>query len=95
MKQELIKEKIPFGIHHAKRIDQNDYNWADIIFYMDDENKYYLDRIIVDKKNIIKPIYLYTPDINEIEDPWYTRNFSKVVSQIKRCVLDIFKNLNN
>ena len=95
MKQELMKEKIPFSVHHAKRIDQSDYNWADIIFYMDDENKYYLDRIIVDNKNIIKPIYLYTPDINEIEDPWYTRNFSKVVSQIKRCVLDIFKNLNN
>ena len=95
MKQELIKEKIPFGVHHAKRIDQNDYNWADIIFYMDDENKYYLNRIIADTKNIIKPIYLYTPDINEIEDPWYTRNFSKVVSQIKRCVSDIFKDLNN
>lgn len=95
MKQTLRMEGIPFGVHHATRINQQDYAWADIIFYMDDENKYYLNRIVPDVDNKIKPIYLYTPEISEIEDPWYTRNFQKVVSQIKTCVNDIFKVLNN
>ena len=93
MKQELYLQGIPFGIHHATRIIKEDYDSADYIFYMDDENKYYLDRIVMDTKNKVKPIYLFTPEISEIEDPWYTRNFHKVVEQIKRCVSDIFNNI--
>lgn len=93
MKQELYRQDIPFDIHHATRINKDDYDWADYIFFMDDENKYYLDKILVDSQNKIKPIYLYTPSINEIEDPWYTRNFHKVVEQIKTCLKDIFSNI--
>ena len=93
MKQTLTQEGIPFDIHHATRINQKDYDWVDIIFYMDDEYKWSLDRIVHDTKGKIKPIYQYTPDIYEIEDPWYTRNFQKVVTQIKRCVLDILENI--
>ena len=93
MKQTLAQEGIPFDIHHATRINQKDYDWADVIYYMDDENKWSLDRIVNDIKGKIKPIYQYTPDIYEIEDPWYTRNFQKVVTQIKRCVLDILENI--
>ena len=93
MKQELYRQGIPFNAHHATRITKEDYENADYIFYMDDENKYYLDRIISDTRNILKPIYLFTPEINEIEDPWYTRNFHKVVEQIKRCINDIFANI--
>ena len=93
MKQELFKQGIPFGPHRATRITQGDYDSADYIFYMDDENKYYLNKIVVDTQNKVKPIYLFTPEIYEIEDPWYTRNFHKVVEQIKQCVKDIFNNI--
>ena len=93
MKQELYSQGIPFGIHHAKRITKEDYDSADYIFYMDDENRYYLNRIVNDASNKIRPIYLFTPEISEIEDPWYTRNFHKVLEQIKRCVKDILDNI--
>ena len=93
MKQELYRQSIPFGEHHATRITKEDYDWADYIFYMDDENKYYLEKILVDNQDKIKPIYLYTSQINEIEDPWYTGNFHKVVEQIKMCLKDIFSNI--
>lgn len=93
MKQELYRQSIPFGEHHATRITKEDYDWADFIFYMDDENKYYLEKILVDNQDKIKPIYLYTSQINEIEDPWHTGNFHKVVEQIKMCLKDIFSNL--
>ena len=41
----------------------------------------------------ILPIYKYTKDIYEIEDPWYTDRFDVVVKQITRCVEDILKNI--
>ena len=93
MKNELARQGIPFSRHHATRIDQKDYEWADIIFYMDDENKYSLRYIVNDTQNKTKPIYEYTSGIYEIEDPWYTRNFQSVVNQITMCVKDILKNL--
>lgn len=93
MKQTLRQMGIHFDIHHATRINQSDYDWADVILYMDDENKWSLNRIVMDAKGKIKPIYQYTQEIYEIEDPWYTRNFQKVVMQIQKCVTDILKNI--
>ena len=93
MKNELARQGIKYSIHQAKRIDQSDYLWADIIYYMDDENKYSLMHMFPFDKNKIKPIYQYSNNIYEIEDPWYTRNFTSVVNQIKQCVADILKNI--
>lgn len=93
MKRELNRQSIPFSYHAATRINQKDYDWADYIFYMDDNNRYYLSRLLDDKNNKIKPIYLYSEGINEIEDPWYTGNFFKVVNELKQCIKDIFMNI--
>ena len=95
MKNELYRQGIPFARHSAQRINQNDYDWADIIFYMDDENKYSLKYMFDDVLNKIKPIYQYTQGIYEIEDPWYTRNFTSVVNQIKTCVKDILEKISS
>ena len=93
MKNELARQKIPFSHHSATRINQYDYDWADIIYYMDDENKYSLKYMFDDELGKIKPIYQYSKGIYEIEDPWYTRNFQSVVNQIKICITDILDNL--
>ena len=92
MKRELIKNNIPFDKHYAKRIDYKDYEEADFIFYMDDENRYYLERMLPNS-NKIYPIYKYSKDIKEIEDPWYTDRFDLVVKQITICVKDIIAHL--
>ena len=93
MKRELNRQSIPVSYHQASRINQKDYDWADIIFYMDDENKYSLKYMFDDIQNKSKPIYQYTEGIYEIEDPWYTRNFQSVVNQITMCVKDILNNI--
>ena len=95
MKRELINQGIKFSKHSATRINQKDYEWADYIFYMEETNKYNLDRILVDNKKIIFPIYKFTDGINRIEDPWYSDRYELVVSQIKKCVHDIIKNIEN
>lgn len=93
MKRELIKRGIPLQRHSASRITKEDYENADYIFYMDSSNKYYLSRLFNDFDNKILPIFHFTPEIDEIEDPWYTDNYVKVVDQITKCVKDIINNI--
>ena len=93
MKRELYRRKIPFYSHHAQRIRQEDYDIADYIFYMDEENHYSLKRQLNDYKNILYPINKWTPGINEVEDPWYTGRYEKVCDEITDCIRDIFENI--
>ena len=92
MKRELAKNDIPFSRHYATKIDANDFNQADYIFYMDNENKYSLLRMFGESSKIL-PIYQFTDGIYEIEDPWYTDRFDVVVRQITQCVKDIIQNI--
>ena len=92
MKKVLDNHNIPYDRHYASRIDYDDYQSADYIFYMDDENYYSLNRMFPNS-NKIYPIYKYSPTISEIEDPWYTRRFELVFNQIYQCVVDILNNI--
>ena len=93
MRNELIRRGIPLYPHAAQRIRQIDYDHADYIFCMDDENYYSLLRQLDDYKHIIYRINKYTSDIYEIEDPWYTGRYSLVCEQITACIKDIFANI--
>ena len=93
MKRELFSRGIPFTRHYATYITNEDFESADYVFYMDSSNRYLLTRRFGESKKIL-PIFNFTPDIYEIEDPWYTDNYKKVVDQITTCVKDIVNNLN-
>ena len=93
MRRELIRRGIPLYPHAAQRIRQIDYDNADYIFCMDDENYYSLLRQLDNHKGIIYRINKYTPSIYEIEDPWYTGRYEKVCDQITDCIHDIFENI--
>ena len=92
MKRELRSRGIPFAVHHAKHLTNEDIEWCDYLFYMDEENKYLLERKFLPSHKFL-PIYYFTPSINEIEDPWYTDRYEKVVTQITTCIKDIIKNI--
>lgn len=93
MRNVLIKRGIPLQPHYAQRIRQVDYDNADYIFCMDDENYYSLLRQLDNHKNIIYRINKWTPSIIEIEDPWYTGRYEKVCDEITDCIKDIFDNI--
>ena len=93
MRRELIRRGIPLYPHAAQRISQRDYDNADYIFCMDDENYYSLLRQLNNRKQIIRRINEYTSGIYEIEDPWYTGRYEKVCEQITQCIKDIFANI--
>ena len=94
MKDELRRQGIPFSRRGAKRLTQDDYEQADLIFYMDSSNKRLLDFHINDHKHIIHSITEFSNDIPYVEDPWYTDRYELVVNQINKCVNDILNNIN-
>ena len=94
MKRALAEAGIPYFPREAKRLSQAEYDAADIVYYMDELNLRYLSRIIVDRKRILRPITALVPDINEIEDPWYSGRYELVIRQIRRCVTAILDDLN-
>ena len=89
MKWALNRHDIPYERHYAQQISQEDYDWADEIYYMDSLNKRYLDSLIQDERKIIHPINIYTPSIGEIDDPWYSGEYDIVINEITQCVEDI------
>ena len=93
MKRELYRRGIQMYSHSAMRISQNDYEMADYIFCMDDENYYSLLRQLDNHKGIIYRINKFTPSIDEVEDPWYTGRYEKVCDLITDCIHDIFANI--
>ena len=93
MKDELRKRGIPFTRHFAERITQKDYDLADYIFYMDNNNKRYLNFLLDDYKNIIKPITCFDDKNFEIEDPWYSDNFKKVCDELSKEIDLIIENI--
>ena len=90
MKRELFRRGVPLHPHAAQRIRQTDYDNADYIFYMDEENHYSLLRQIDDYKSILYPINKWTNGFSEVEDPWYTGRYSFVCDEIEKCIKDIF-----
>lgn len=93
MKHELRRQSIPFSYHSSSLITQRDYDWADIIFYMDASNLRRLSYYVKDTDDKFLPIFYYSDGIDEIEDPWYTDRYEKVINQITQCIKDIFKNI--
>ncbi|MCR5079448.1 MAG: low molecular weight phosphotyrosine protein phosphatase [Bacilli bacterium] len=88
MKRELLSRGYALRPHYAKRIGKEEIEEADYVFYMDEENMYGLSRIYPNARTNpkIKPISFHTSKVSEIEDPWYTGRYGKVVDQIEVCL---------
>lgn len=93
MKRALYDKEIPFYEHHAKRITLDELNKADYIFYMDNLNKSYLERLFGPLPNKCQIITNYSDSVSIIDDPWYTGDFDNVVDQIEECCENIITRL--
>ncbi len=93
MKRALYNKEIPFYEHHAKRITLDELNKADYIFYMDNLNKSYLERLFGPLQNKCQIITNYSDSVSIIDDPWYTGDFDNVVNQIEECCENIITRL--
>lgn len=91
MKRALYNREIPFYQHAAKQITQKEFDEADYVFYMDQNNKRWLSYIIKDENNKAKIITCYSKNNESISDPWYTGQFDEVVEQLIDCCEDIIR----
>ena len=89
MKRALYNKEIPFFEHHAKRITKEELDKADYVFYMDELNKRYMERLFGNLPEKCQIITKYSQNISFIDDPWYTGQFDEVVEQISECCEDI------
>ena len=86
MERALRNHNIPIGDHRARQVKRSDYEKYDLIIAMDEENMYYLGRILgEDTEGKVHYLMEYTDDPHaKIEDPWYTRDFEKAYQDIRR-----------
>lgn len=92
MKQALLRANIPFSRHHAAIITDSDVKEFDDIYYMDESNRRILRRMFGELPHVY-PIMRYDPEINEIEDPWYSGRYDLVIAQISRCLTHILDHI--
>lgn len=93
MKRELNHRNIAYEPHHAMQITKQDYDWADYIFYMDNNNLNFMEYLIEDVSKKYVNITKYSENPGEIDDPWYSGEYEIVCDQITQCCEDIIKNL--
>lgn len=84
MRRALKKKGIPIGDHTARQLKDSDYETYDLIIGMDEENMYYMKRMLgSDPDHKIHYLMEYTGDPDaKIDDPWYTRQFDLCADQI-------------
>lgn len=84
-KKVMLKNDIPFSNEKvARQVTKDDYEKFDLLVVMDDENLRGLKRIIVDDtENKVHKLLEFIGSNNDIEDPWYTRNFEGVLKEIE------------
>lgn len=92
-KEVLLKNNIPFSSHRAKQITKEEYDEAELVIVMDDNNYYNLQRLLpnMDKVHYFKE---YSPGLGNIEDPWYTNKFDFVFDELTKGVLSLINELN-
>ena len=92
-KEILDKYHIPYDKRQASIFTKYDYDYYDIIIIMDDENKYYIDRIVEDKNNKVFKLMNFLNKTRDVSDPWYTRDFEKAYDDILNGCNALYKEL--
>ncbi len=89
----LLKDKkIDNQGFHSKQINQDLYDWADVIFVMDEQNLKDVNRKFgKNNKTELITNWSSTPSIRKVPDPWYTNNFNEVYDILSDCLNNYFK----
>ena len=94
MYKELKKHGIDGGGHRARRMRQPDYDDFDLLIGMDDENRYFMNRMWPgDPEGKLHLLLDYTDHPREVSDPWYTRDFAQAYDDIREGCEALFRAL--
>ena len=75
--RELNRHGVPFDHRAARQITDRDLEYYQYIYYMDDSNARYLQRMFGSRANRCQPLLSHA-----VADPWYTGDFSETWADI-------------
>ncbi len=82
-KRKMTQKGIPFGHHRARQIVREDYNKYDLLIAMDEENLYYMKRILGnDPDGKFRMMLSYIGLNREVADPWYSGDFEQTYKDL-------------
>ncbi len=82
-KRKLKQKGIPFGNHRARQIVREDYDRYDLLIGMDEENLYYMKRILGDDPDDkFRMMLSYIGLSREVADPWYSGDFEQTYQDL-------------
>lgn len=93
-KSVLDKNNIPYERHYATRLLKSDYDKYDYFIGMDDYNILSIKRLFCTDKKVYK-LLDFTKKDKEIDDPWYTHNFTITYEEIDRGCKALFDFVKN
>ena len=82
-KSMLDKYNIPYNRHYSTQLEKEDYEKFDYFIGMDNYNVLSMKKLFKTNKKIYK-LLDFTKEANEIDDPWYTNNFSLTYDEISK-----------
>ena len=95
MKKALSAAGIPCLPHAARQVTRSEYSQWDYIIGMDDENMWNLRRLFENDPERKLSMLLDWAGMpgREIDDPWYTRDFTGVLKQIQQGCEGLMKEI--
>lgn len=91
MQRVLFSHGVKFDRHRASQISKDEFEKAEYIFYMDQMNLHYLNRMFGPSQKYL-PLRIYL-DCKDIEDSWYTDRHEYVYQQINEAVDSVIQEL--
>ncbi|MCR4674098.1 MAG: low molecular weight phosphotyrosine protein phosphatase [Lachnospiraceae bacterium] len=93
---ELKRQSIPVVPHRARQMRMEDYDYYDYIIGMDTANIRNINRIAGgDPENKIYKMMSFTGSSEDVDDPWYTGDFSGVYGQIRAACEQLLNQLES
>ena len=76
-RRELLRWGVPVGDHRARQGTMEDYRHFDRIYYMDESNRRFLERLLPRDEEKIRKLLP-----RDVADPWYTGEFGKTYADL-------------
>ncbi len=95
-KRKLKQKGVPYGHHQARQIVREDYDKFDLLVGMDDENLYYMKRMLGnDPEGKFRMMLSYIGLNREVADPWYSGDFEQTYQDLDASLDAMIETLNN
>ena len=83
MRQALLRAGVQISAHTARQVSAVDYQRYSLIIGMDEENMWNLRRLFHgDPEGKLHLLMEWCGEVQEVDDPWYTRDFDRAVEEI-------------